>query len=38
MDALLHRDDVPIKIVLNKALKDSIATVKENEYIKKTLG
>lgn len=33
MDALLHRDDVPIEIILNKALKDTIAKKKELDYI-----
>jgi len=34
MDALLLRDDVPMEIVLNKALKDTIAKKKEMDYFK----
>lgn len=33
MDAILHRDDVPIEVILNKVLKDAIAEQQKVEYL-----
>ena len=35
MDALLNRDDVPVIVMLNKALRDAMDQQKEREEIEK---
>lgn len=32
MEALMYRDDIPVELILNKALKDTIAQKKELDY------